>query len=76
MVTAVFENGQDWQTNQAYSVYTKTLEIPANDKREYRLIKLLTQLEVLIISDPETDRASAALDVHVGSLSDPVKYFH
>jgi insulysin len=38
------------------------------------LVKLANQLEVLLISDPDTDRASAALDVHVGSLSDPVKY--
>jgi insulysin len=72
MVTAV-SNNDDWQLNQEYAVYTKSLEKPANDQREYRLIKLLNQLEVLIINDPETDRASAALDVHVGSLSDPVK---
>lgn len=73
MVSAVSHN-DDWQLNQDYAVYTKPLEKPANDQREYRFIKLLNQLEVLVISDPETDRASAALDVHVGSLNDPVKY--
>lgn len=73
MVSAIVNNDVDWQICQAYSFYTKPLEKPANDDREYRLIKLLNQLEVLIISDPQTDRASAALDVHVGSLSDPVR---
>ncbi|KAK4511212.1 uncharacterized protein ATC70_012426 [Mucor velutinosus] len=71
MVSAIVNNDVDWQNCQAYSFYTKPLEKPANDDREYRLIRLLNQLEVLIISDPQTDRASAALDVHVGSLSDP-----
>lgn len=74
MVSAVVTNDSDWQNNQDYFIYTKPLEKPANDEREYRLIKLLNQLEVLLISDPDTDRASASLDVHVGSLSDPVMY--
>lgn len=73
MVSAVF-NDQDWQVNQEYATYTEALQKPDNDEREYRLIKLANQLEVLLICDPETDRASAALDVHVGSFSDPVKF--
>lgn len=72
MVSTSVTNDSDWQNNQNYFVYTNPLEKPANDEREYRLIRLLNQLEVLLISDPETDRASASLDVHVGSLSDPV----
>lgn len=67
MVSAV-----EWQTHKGYSVYTKPLEKPANDNRDYCLLKLANELQVLLISDPEADRASAALDVHVGSLSDPV----
>ncbi|KAL4209234.1 Metalloenzyme, LuxS/M16 peptidase-like protein [Rhizopus microsporus] len=67
MVTAI-----DWQWHQGdYSVYTKPLEKSANDQREYRLLKLANELQVLLVSDPDTDRASASLDVHVGSLSDP-----
>ncbi|KAG1283773.1 hypothetical protein G6F66_010823 [Rhizopus arrhizus] len=66
MVSAI-----EWQIQEGYSVYTKPLEKPAKDNREYRLLKLDNELQVLIISDPETDRASASLDVHVGSLSDP-----
>lgn len=76
MVSAIINNDVDWQNCQAYSFYTKPLEKPANDDREYRLIKLLNQLEVLVISDPQTDRASAAIDVHVGSLSDPVSILY
>lgn len=72
MVSAIF-NRNNWHAKAEYDLYTLPLEKPANDEREYRLIKLANQLEVLLISDPETDRASAALDVHVGSLSDPVK---
>ncbi|KAI9475636.1 MAG: Metalloenzyme, LuxS/M16 peptidase-like protein [Benjaminiella poitrasii] len=71
MVSATVRDDASWQNKQLYYVYTKPLEKPDNDEREYRLIRLLNQLEVLLISDPETDRASAALDVHVGSFSDP-----
>lgn len=42
-----------------------------NDNREYRYLTLANQLRVLLISDPTTDKASAALDVHVGSNDDP-----
>lgn len=42
------------------------------DDRSYRLIKLVNnELEVLLVHDPTTEKSSAALDVHVGSLSDP-----
>ncbi|KAF7722305.1 Insulinase (Peptidase M16) [Apophysomyces ossiformis] len=63
----------EWSSSQdeSFHIYTKPLEKPAIDEREYRLLRLNNQLEVLLISDPETDRASAALDVHVGNLSDP-----
>lgn len=43
-----------------------------NDNRLYRPITLENKLRVLLISDPESSRAAAALDVHVGSFSDPV----
>jgi insulysin len=46
------------------------LERPALDDRSYRIITLPNELEVLLIHDPETDKASAAVDVNVGSFSD------
>ena len=42
-----------------------------NDHRSYASFTLPNQLKVLIISDPTTDKAAAALDVKVGSASDP-----
>ncbi|CAM4727738.1 hypothetical protein PO909_019079 [Leuciscus waleckii] len=41
------------------------------DKREYRGLDFTNGLKAILISDPTTDKSSAALDVHIGSLSDP-----
>jgi len=41
------------------------------DARNYRAITLNNGLEALLISDPDTDKAAAALDVDVGSGADP-----
>ncbi|KAI8276716.1 putative zinc protease [Colletotrichum sp. SAR11_240] len=49
---------------------TKYLEKPLADKRTYRVIRLSNKLEALLVHDPETDKASAALDVNVGNFSD------
>jgi insulysin len=46
------------------------LERPQLDDRAYRIITLPNQLEVLLIHEAGTDKASAALDVNVGSFSD------
>ncbi|OAY40427.1 insulin-degrading enzyme-like 1, peroxisomal [Manihot esculenta] len=45
---------------------------PRMDKREYRRIVLKNSLEVLLISDPDTDKSAASMDVGVGYSSDPV----
>ncbi len=42
-----------------------------NDDNAYRFITLENQLQVLLISDPETKKAAAALDVMVGSGDNP-----
>jgi insulysin len=44
---------------------------PDVDHRAYKYLSLSNKLSVLLVSDPETDKASAALDVHVGHLLDP-----
>ncbi|KAI9726090.1 MAG: Insulinase (Peptidase M16) [Chrysothrix sp. TS-e1954] len=46
------------------------LEKPSLDDRSYRIVKLPNKLEALVIHDPDTDKASAAMDVNVGSFSD------
>ncbi|GMY19418.1 insulin-degrading enzyme-like 1 peroxisomal [Fagus crenata] len=42
-----------------------------SDKREYRRIRLNNSLEALLISDPDTDKCAASMNVSVGSFSDP-----
>ncbi|XDG00719.1 hypothetical protein ABKA04_000334 [Annulohypoxylon sp. FPYF3050] len=49
---------------------TDQLEVPLLDDRTYRVIRLPNQLEALLVHDPDTDKASAALDVNVGNFSD------
>ena len=46
------------------------LETPALDDRSYRVIRLPNKLEALLVHDPDTDKASAAVNVNVGSFSD------
>ncbi|KAJ6332050.1 hypothetical protein OIU76_010434 [Salix suchowensis] len=41
------------------------------DKREYKRIVLPNALQVLLISDPDTDKCAASMNVSVGSFSDP-----
>jgi secreted Zn-dependent insulinase-like peptidase len=47
------------------------LRRPPLDDRSYRYLELDNGMKVLLVSDPETDMAAAALDVHVGQFSDP-----
>jgi len=49
---------------------TDKLEKPALDDRSYRVIRLPNKLEALLVHDPDTDKASAAVNVNVGSFSD------
>lgn len=42
-----------------------------NDEREYRLLTLDNQMQVLLISDPDAPKAAASLNVNVGSGDNP-----
>jgi insulysin len=44
---------------------------PDIDPNDYKFITLENKLQVLIVSDPTTDKSAACLDVHVGSIHDP-----
>lgn len=46
------------------------MEKPQLDNRTYRVVRLPNDLEALLIHDPDTDKASAAMDVNIGSFSD------
>jgi insulysin len=45
---------------------------PFTDKRSYRFLQLKNKLRVLLVSDPESTRAGAALRVNVGASSEPI----
>lgn len=49
---------------------TECLEKPELDDRTYRVIRLPNQLEAFLVHDPDTDKASAAVNVNVGNFSD------
>ncbi|XP_032409047.1 insulin-degrading enzyme isoform X2 [Xiphophorus hellerii] len=51
-------------------VVTDIIRSP-EDRRDYRGLEFKNGLKAMLISDPTTDKSSAALDVHIGSLSDP-----
>ena len=48
------------------------IEKSETDESEYRYIVLSNQMQVLLISDSEADKAAASLDVFVGSSDDPL----
>lgn len=67
------QRGQATMSERSVSgieVLADHLEKPMLDNRTYRVIRLPNQLEALLIHDPDTDKASAAMDVNVGSFSD------
>lgn len=41
------------------------------DERLYRALELTNGMRVLLISDPQTDKSSAAMDVYIGHMKDP-----
>jgi insulysin len=54
-----------------FEPFSTHVEKSQGDDREYRSLTLSNDLRVLLISDPATSIAAAAIDVHVGSTSDP-----
>lgn len=49
---------------------TDALEKPDLDDRSYRVVTLPNKLEALLVHDPETDKASASLNVNIGNFAD------
>ena len=45
----------------------------AGDKRIYQGLELNNGMKLLLISDPETDKASAAMDINIGHMKDPIE---
>lgn len=64
-------NTADERPNSTAERLADHLETSSLDDRSYRVIKLKNQLEVLLVHDAQTDKAGAAMDVNVGSFSEP-----
>jgi insulysin len=59
--------------NSSSSLHSESVVKSPNDQRQYRRVTLPNNLDVLLISDPTTDKAAAALDLHVGSYQNPIE---
>ena len=62
---------EDDQIQYKARLLGEVLKSPVDTKREYRALELSNELKVILVSDPATDKAAAALNVMVGSMSDP-----
>eukprot|EP01128_Nolandella_sp_AFSM9_P011831 TRINITY_DN8746_c0_g1_i1.p1 TRINITY_DN8746_c0_g1~~TRINITY_DN8746_c0_g1_i1.p1 ORF type:complete len:959 (+),score=215.62 TRINITY_DN8746_c0_g1_i1:78-2954(+) len=45
--------------------------VSPEDKREYRTLTLANEMNVMLVSDPTTDKAAASMEVGVGFFADP-----
>lgn len=61
----------DGQPTSSCTTFARPIIQSPNDGRAYRIIKLHNNLQALLVSDPDTDKAAASLSVAVGHLSDP-----
>ena len=50
---------------------TDKVKSPPRDKKQYRWLRASNGLRVLLVHDPDTEKAAAALEVHAGHFSDP-----
>lgn len=74
MLAACTPNTDDAATTQtAERVITRSggVNVSAQDKREYAYKQLPNGLKVIVVSDPDADKAAASLDVHIGHMADP-----
>ena len=61
------------QLGFSFELKTDVIKSP-NDQREYAYFTLENNLDVMLISDKDADKAAASLDIHVGSSDDPKEY--
>ncbi|MDA7745800.1 insulinase family protein [Psychromonas sp.] len=61
----------DEPTMKSFEILKSTLTQSPNDTRQYQVIRLNNQLEVLLVSDPDLKNSAASLSVPVGSMHNP-----
>jgi len=59
------------KTNLSGSQVGASLIKSENDQRSYRRLTLKNDLDVLLVSDPNADKAAVALDLYMGSYQNP-----
>ena len=59
------------QTNNSTSTKHIIPEKSPSDPRDYRIIRLPNDLECILVSDPEAEKAACAMNVRVGHFADP-----
>ena len=64
-------NTQPESSMKKFEIINSAMKQSPNDKREYQVIRLANQLEVLLISDPDLQNSAASLSVPVGSMHNP-----
>jgi insulysin len=64
-------NKNDDASKGADPTLLKAPESSPQDDRQYAIYTASSGLTCLLVSDPTTDKASAAMDVRVGHFSDP-----
>ena len=71
LVVAVAAGLQQGCSAPEEAVHPQGIVVSPNDSREYRHLRLPNNMDVLLISDPSSDKAAASLDVYVGSYQNP-----
>ena len=56
---------------KSFEVIEKSIIKSPNDTRQYQVIRLANNLEVLLVSDPDLKNSAASLSVPVGSMHNP-----
>ena len=55
----------------SFEVLEQSITKSPNDTRQYQVIRLANQLQVLLISDPDLENSAASLSVPIGSMHNP-----
>lgn len=64
-------NADSKQAPSAVEILETTIIKSPNDAREYQVIRLANQLEVLLVSDPDLENSAASLSLPIGSMNNP-----
>ncbi|KAJ2786462.1 metalloprotease [Coemansia interrupta] len=61
-------------SHQSYNEFTGNIELSPNDKRKYRLLRLVNNMVVVCVQDVDAKQAAAVLSVNIGSYANPPEF--